>query len=145
MMANLLQKWLKTLHEPMRSTKRLPQIFQMPHVGKSSKRKIRRRGRAALSTSSADKQDLEMSTLKRTSRTKLFRKSTKKSSVSQDSSTSSDKDDTAFLYCNELFSVSTEGWVAWGHCGKWAHAEESHFIPWIRSVLPHMWGNLHFF
>jgi hypothetical protein len=39
----------------------------------------------------------------------------------QCSSTSGNKDDRACLYCNELYSVSTEIWVACGHCGKWAH------------------------
>jgi hypothetical protein len=31
------------------------------------------------------------------------------------SSTSGNKDDTACLYCNELYSVSTEIWVGCGH------------------------------
>jgi hypothetical protein len=39
----------------------------------------------------------------------------------QCSSTSGNKDDTACLYCNELYSVSTEIWVGCGYCGKWAH------------------------
>lgn len=98
------------------------EILQIPLVGKSNMMVTRRRSGAVILTSSPCKQDLEISKLNRAPRTKIFRKSTKNSTVSlDDSSTSSDRDDRAYLYCTELYFESTEGWVAYGKCIQRVH------------------------
>lgn len=45
----------------------------------------------------------------------------RRQSTSSSSSAVSNEDDAACLYCNDLYSESTEGWVQCRKCRRWAH------------------------
>lgn len=126
-------------------------IVAVPHVETKEKRKTnRKKGRAAILTSSPYKTELEIAIeiSKKKSQEKEDRvkknlkfakmkkveKNKKKSSEKKtqppkkqeeamDTSESSEDDDSDAncLYCNALYSKSTEGWIGCVSCHKWAH------------------------
>lgn len=48
-------------------------------------------------------------------------KRSKKDKKADDGAQTSDDEDTECLYCQGLYSESSEGWITCQNCGKWAH------------------------
>lgn len=121
-------------------------VIAIPKVQANPKRKTnRKRGRTAILTASPYKEELELAIeikkkkedlkgqgkkklkfisaeKKSTGKTKKIKnKNGKKSSVEYTSDSSEEDSDAECLYCNDLYSNSTEGWISCISCYKWAH------------------------
>jgi transposase-like protein len=116
-------------------------IIPIPKVSGNTKRVSRKRGKTAILTDSPYKNTLEEAAAKKMKsmskgKKKLFslektaKKATKKSvqkkrkrtaKEDSDDSSNGDSSDCECLYCQHLYSNSTEGWISCSVCHKWAH------------------------
>ena len=124
------------------------QLFPLPLTKKSS-RVAKKRGKTAIITLSPYKQDIEVivqkknyaeqkklekietkkrkDELKKQKKTttkaenKKSKKTAKRRRLSSSEDESEEEEDTPCMYCEEVYSVSIEGWISCSLCGKWAH------------------------
>lgn len=115
-------------------------IFRLPQATRKPINDKRKRGKAAVLTSSPYKTELENDSAKRPNKqitkkvkledrkggNKIVRLGIKSVSkkIENESNSSEEEDmDEACLYCNDLFSnsKSKEGWIKCASCGKWSH------------------------
>ncbi|CAH2094366.1 unnamed protein product [Euphydryas editha] len=102
------------------------QLFPLPLTKKSS-RVSKKRGKTAIITSSPYKQEIEIIAQKKKTQNKKFKKNsrsaktTKRRKVSSSGDESEKENDTPCMYCEEVYSVSIEGWISCSLCGRWAH------------------------
>lgn len=112
-------------------------VCAVPKVQTKEKRKTyRKKGRAVILTSSPYQKELHDSIEKLKRKAQTFKEGvnlmkepkakkklifTKKKGNNMKKAVKTGDSDTNCLYCNDLYSRSTEGWVACGFCYKWAH------------------------
>ncbi|XP_044749782.1 MFS-type transporter clz9-like [Coccinella septempunctata] len=105
------------------------QLMPYPRMAEKKTRQVRRRGKAAIITASPYKTELEEKQNSRkpkpdVSSEKKMKKSNKRSrktKKAEEEAQTSEKEDTACLYCHGLYSESTEGWITCQVCSNWAH------------------------
>ncbi|XP_022830992.1 uncharacterized protein LOC111359630 [Spodoptera litura] len=105
------------------------QLMPYPRMAEKRPRQVRRRGKAAIITASPykavleERQNSKNSTPKVTNKKKMKKttKRSKKEKKADDGAETSDNEDTECLYCQGLYSESSEGWITCQTCGKWAH------------------------
>ncbi|CAH2086648.1 unnamed protein product [Euphydryas editha] len=95
------------------------QLFPLPLTKKSS-RVSKKRGKTAIITSSPYKQEIEIIAQKKKKNSRSA-KTTKRLKVSSSGDESEKENDTPSMYCEEVYSVSIEGWISCSLCGRWAH------------------------
>lgn len=119
-------------------------VIPIPQVDPATKRNSRRKGKTAVLTSTPYKKELEESFEKNKSKTPKLKKTKRKIEaiekskknkrkpaikqvkVSKHRNSSSDSENTCnsdaeCLYCGDLYSLSSEGWIACSICLRWAH------------------------
>lgn len=104
------------------------QLRPPPHEAERIQRKSdRRRGKTSILTSPPYKNNLEAESTSRTKETpkrsvsKIFKTKRLQKKRQRRDSSSSDEEDTACIFCNELYSTSTEDWIQCTPCQGWAH------------------------
>lgn len=85
------------------------------------KRVTRKRGKTALITSSPYKKDIEEAQIRKPVANEKQGRKKKTKKIEKNKENESEEEDAECLYCGNLYSESTEGWVTCRACQRWAH------------------------